>query len=195
VLYLESARLLDDEEHGVLTVPTPGRGLVFDAGGKNTDSNPASTSAASGPETGAAGDTRFTWNDRLRFERVTGDLELLGDASLEHLPKGSVEKMTMRSASLTARLDQSRGGGGKLLSAAAHGGALAESGTQILAADEFAYDALSDVLTATSTSDVPVSLNDTRRAAPVLAKKLRWDRRSGRIEVLEMMPTTGPLTK
>jgi hypothetical protein len=36
---------------------------------------------------------------------------------------------------------------------------------------------------------------DTRRGAPVLAKRLTWDRRTDRIEVQEPMPVTGPMNR
>lgn len=192
VLYLESARIGTDEDTGVITVPEAGTGLIFDAGRQPAAPGSAGTNS---PSVGPSGDTRFRWNKSLAFDRKAGELMLLDSVELEHLALGGSDKIVMRSQSLGARFDPGPGGGGRLLSATCGGGAIAESGTQLLTADEFIYDGLTDTIRATTTSDQPVMLTDTRRAAPVVAKSLIWDRRADRIEVVEPMPVIAPMGK
>lgn len=193
VFYIESSRLIGDERRGVITAPDRGRALMFDAGRGGS----ASDSAASGrgPEVQAAGDTRLTWAERMTFDRGSGQVRLLQEVEVEHLPLGESEKLVLRCPDLLANFDMGRGAGGRLLSATAEGGALASSGPRQLTADRFTYDATIDTLTALSVSDTPVMVTDTRLAAPTLARKIRWDRRTDRIEVLEPMPISVPLRK
>jgi len=192
VLYLEAPRLLTDEQTGTLTVPSAGRGLAFDAG---MQAATAGSAGAGSPTVGSSGDSSFTWHESLVFVRTTGDLKMLRDVELQHLPLGAAEKIIMRCNDLTGRFDTQQNGGGRLLFAKCIDGAYAESGSRTLTADEFNYDGLTDVITATSTSELPVAINDTNRAAPLLAKRLIWDRRIDRIEIQEPMPITAPMTK
>jgi hypothetical protein len=192
VLYLESPRITTDETTGMLTVPEAGTGLIFDAGKQAAT---AGSSGAAAPSVGPSGDTRFRWKKNLTFSRTNGELKMLEDVELEHLAIGSTSKITMRCSDLTAHMNTQKNAGGKLLSATCGGGAMAESGTQLLTADEFIYDGVADSIRAVSKSDRPVVLNDTKRAAPVQAKTLLWDRRTDRIEVLEPMPVIGPIGK
>ncbi|MCC6320242.1 MAG: hypothetical protein IT438_02260 [Phycisphaerales bacterium] len=191
VLYLESPRIGADESTGIITVPESGTGLIFDAGRQSA----APGSASASPTIGAAGDTRFRWKKSLSFNRAAGELRMLEGVEVEHLAPNSTEKLTMRCQSLTAGIDASAQGRGRLANATCGGGAIAESGPQLLTADEFVYNGLTDIIRAVSTSDQPVMLTDTRRAAPILAKVLSWDRRADRIEVIEPMPIIAPLGK
>jgi hypothetical protein len=197
VLYIESSHLTTDEATGLITAPEAGTGLVFDAG-KRAPVSSASGSSTPGSSTSDTGDTRFKWKKKLTYNQTTGELRMLQDVELEHMALGGSDKLTLKCGELAAMMNVqkgTKGEGGKLLSAVCSGGALAQSGTQLLTADDFTYDAVSDVLTAESKSETPAMLNDTRKAAPVLAKKLRWERKTDRIEVLEMMPVTGPMNK
>jgi hypothetical protein len=71
----------------------------------------------------------------------------------------------------------------------------AESGPRHLAADQLTYDAITSAVTARSLSDTPVTMQDERKPTPLLAKALRWETRTDRVEVTEPMPVTGALTR
>lgn len=193
VLYLEGPKIIADEITGTITVPDAGRGVTFDrAGGTSNTAPSGATSAISGH---ASGRSQFTWGGSMEFNRLTGRLRMQRDVELRHLPLDSNELVRMVCANLTAEFDMNSGRGAQLRDAEATGAVYAESGPRHLTADVFSYDALTGLANARSLTDVPVSMQDDRQPAPLLAKALRWDTRTDRIELTEPMPVTGGMTK
>lgn len=193
VLYLEGPRILVDEIAGTMTIPAAGRGVTFDQSRRSSSGDsPAQPTALAG---GSSGRSQFTWVGSLNFNRITGMLRMQRDVELRHLPLDSTELIRMVCDTLDATFNTRGGRGAELLTADAVGGVFAESGTRHLTADQFTFDAVTGSALARSTSDSPVTMHDTKTASPMLAKSLRWDTRTDRIEVTEPMPVTGGISR
>jgi hypothetical protein len=117
------------------------------------------------------------------------------DVELRHLPLDSSELIRMVCDTLDATFNTRGGRGAELLTADAVGGVFAESGTRHLTADQFTFDAATGAAMARSTSDSPVTMHDSKTASPLLARALRWETRTDRIEVTEPMPVTGGISR
>lgn len=193
ILYLEGPRIMVDEVAGTMTIPAAGRGVTFDQSRRSpADGSPAQPTALAG---GSSGRSQFTWAGSLEFNRFTGALRMQRDVELRHLPLDSSELIRMVCDTLDATFNTRGGRGAELLTADAVGGVFAESGTRHLTADQFTFDAATGAAMARSTSDSPVTMHDSKTASPLLARALRWETRTDRIEVTEPMPVTGGISR
>jgi hypothetical protein len=190
VLYIEGPRIIADELSGNMTIPDAGRGVTFDRGKSNGAGTSGSTLGGQ-----SSGRSQFTWAGVMEFNRLTGVLKMQKDVELRHLPLDSNELVRMVCNDLTATFNMNSGKGAELLTADANGGVYAESGPRHLTADQFTYDALTSAAIARSLSDSPVTMQDDRQPAPLLAKALRWETRTDRVEITEPMPVTGGMVK
>lgn len=193
VLYLEGPKIIVDETAGTTTIPDAGRGVTLDRAGGTSGAAPTDGPAAIGSH--APGRSQFTWGGSMEFNRLTGRLRMQRDVELRHLPLDSNELIRMVCADLTAEFDMHSGHSAQLRNAEARGAVYAESGPRRLTADVFSYDAATGVADARSLTDVPVSMQDDRQPAPMLARSLRWNTRTDRVEITEPMPVTGGLSR
>ncbi len=196
VLYVEGPTIEANDEAGTISVPSAGRAIVRDqraAGNSvvlaNSSGLPVSASG------GAKGTSRFTWAESMEFVRSTGTLTMKKDVELVHLPLGSQVVTRLVAMKMDAKFNMQGGANNprsaELVSADATGAVYAESGTQRLMCDTFAYDALRGTAEASAQAGNKVTLFDEKKP-PLVAKRLFWDLVKDRVEIMEPAPITAP---
>ena len=132
----------------------------------------------------------------MEFVRSTGTLTMKKDVKLEHWPLGSAVVTTLVAMKMDAKFNMQGGANNprsaELVSADATGAVFAESGTQRLLCDTFAYDALHGTAEAAAQAGNKVTLFDDKKASQLVARKLFWDLVKDRVEIMEPAPITAP---
>lgn len=196
VLYVEGPTIEADDQTGTISVPSAGRAIVRDQRAAGNSVVLANSSGlpitASG---GAKGTSRFTWAESMEFLRSTGTLTMKKDVELVHLPLGSQQVTRLVAMKMVAKFNMAGGANNprsaELVSADASGAVYAESGTQRLMCDAFAYDALRGTAEASAQAGNKVTLFDEKKP-PLVAKRLSWDLVKERVEIMEPAPITAP---
>ena len=168
------------------------------AGVESPDADDSASTQTPSPD--EPGQALFIWNDGLTYDRTLGEATLRGDVRIGHirsvdgsLTRGNAQEVTVRFASS----EGSNGGAGAnldgadLLSLNARGRVSFESAGRRLIAERAFYDAQSGDLTA-SGLDTVVRVTDDAGGPAIVARELRWNLISNRIEVIRPAPVTAP---
>ena len=140
------------------------------------------------------------------FTRATGIVHLLDNVEMIHKPIDNQPFARMTCNELEALVGTGEPAGlsaagpsaraGKLVRATAMGNVYIESqDRKKLIAERAVYDAERSIVEATAgdggTGNL-VSMFDEKQAAPMIARRMRWDLAGDRIEITEPAPTTVP---
>ncbi len=197
IVYLEGPRIIADEVAGNVQVPSAGRALFYDQRTDAEAARPSSNSAVTGQ---ARGTTRFDWKGSMVFTRKTGVVDLLDGVEMVHKPLDNQPFARLTCTKLAAKIGTSETRTenpsvkpGRLISADAEGNVYIESGDRKkIVAENATYDALRSIIEARSTGINLVTMFDEKAAAPLVARRMRWDLGADRIEIAEPAPTTIP---
>ena len=178
-------------------VPSAGRALFYDQRTDAEAAKPSSNGAVTGE---ARGTTRFDWKGSMVFTRKTGVVDLLDGVEMVHKPLDNQPFARLTCTKLAAKLGTSETRTenpsvkpGRLISADAEGNVYIESGDRKkIVAETATYDALRSIIEARSTGINLVTMFDEKAAAPLVARRMRWDLGADRIEIAEPAPTTIP---
>ncbi len=196
IIYLDGPRIIASETAGTLRVPDAGQAVVFDQreneGGKS-ESDPLSGDTARGT-------TRFRWKGDFALLREASRMEIRNGVEMVHQPPGDEPWARLTCDRLTALLVTPEMAVanpslrvGRLASSLSEGDVLIESAdSKRIVAERASYDVSQGVIEASSLAPNVTTFFDDQSAAPLAAKRLRWDLARDRVEIVEPAPVTVP---
>lgn len=201
LFYLDGDEIVLDNKNGTLTVPSAGQALVVDRL-TLADNEPVPAHLLETDEQ-TRGTARFTWKEGLSYDTRSGALLMERDVEIRHLPlDGSAMRRIIAnrvSATITGdgpgpgRGDPPADSGiGGFRLAEARGAVFAQSATRQMIADRFVYDAVAGVGYAEGLDSNRVTIFETDRPTPIVARRFRWDMRTDRVEIIEPDTITAP---
>lgn len=208
VMYLEGTKIIADEVQGQVRVPGSGRALFLDQRAEAPSAaarNPAGAGGGSAVTGDFRGTTRFDWRGSMVYTRASGVIDLSDMVEMVHKPLDNQPFIRLTCADLRSRVSTppssspageartSAQRAGRLESAEANGNVLIETGDgKKMVSQRATYDALRSLIEATSEGENVVTMFDEKEAAPLRAKRMRWDVLHDRIEIAEPAPASMP---
>lgn len=212
LMMLEGPEIVADNVAATLRVDHPGRLLVADFEMEEPGEAPEGESrqgeddGADGAEqedpTDVKGSALFNWGGTLVADRRAGTIEMTGRVDMRHSRARDGLFTTLLCDTLTASVVESAiaPADGRepartevaLKTVTALGAVKLESGTRQLLGTRVDYDAVEGTAEATAAEGDVVTFFDSRRPAPVTARRLWWDLVNDRIEIREPGPVVGP---
>ena len=194
LLRLDAGVIDASETEGVLHTPASGSIVVLDQQPGTSDDQRARA--------------LLGWQDSMRYNRVTGEAVLRGDAQVTHqrlsdgevtqidgqelrvtLADGDGQAAESAAAAVVSRVPS------EVRSARAFGRVYARSGEQEVRAGELLYDAERGTARALAAADGVVTFLDPARAAPVTAAEILWDLVRDRIDIIRPGGVSGGVTR
>jgi hypothetical protein len=197
IIYLEGPKIIAEQESGVLSVPQPGQAVVFD---RRDEGGGDGRSSLADPLGGARGTSRFRWTGDFKLLRDSARIEIREDVEMVHHSIDDQPWVRLTSDRLTALLVTREMAAanaslreGRLASSLADGNVLIESQDQKrIVAERASYDVLANRVEASSEPPNVATFFDDQTAAPLRARRLRWDLGRDRVEIMEPAPITVP---
>lgn len=197
IIYLEGPKIIAEQEAGVLSVPQAGQAVVFDRRDEAGNNDQASVAD---PLAGARGTSRFRWTGDFKLLRDSARIEIRDDVEMVHQSLDDQPWVRLTSNRLTALLvtrEMAAGNAslreGRLASSMVDGDVLIESqDRKRIVAERASYDVLSNRVEASSEPPNVATFFDDQTAAPLRARRLRWDLGRDRVEIMEPAPITVP---
>ncbi len=201
-LYLEGDRILAGADQGTLNVPGVGRLLIDQREPERTEQEIAAPTRAGQDglidvSRGKTGTSLFDWTGSLMLNRSTNLLSISDSVRLIHRRGPTDPIITLQCQTINGELRDAAGASGdagqdpmlrpaELRAAQAFGNVFVQSddGKQ-MTAEQLAFDVDRQVLEASGGSESRVSFMDPTKSAPVLAQRLLWFLREGRVEVIQ----------
>ena len=194
LLYLEGERILADNQQGTLDVP--GAGRMF-----SLDHRAAATRDSLGQGLGAEaqtgkGEAKFEWAGSMTADREARKVTLHQGVRMRHHRREDGLLTDLECEDLVALLgdsdapkprdaSQPHALTGELQSTWATGRVWLRSGQREISGEELLYDAAQGVVSARGKSGGDVTAFDHSSATPITAKGIRWDLKTGRLDVIE----------
>ncbi len=193
VVYLDSARIMVDEQEGELRTPGAGRLLVLDHRDPSPEAEGVEPPAGLPTGEGMRGTSLFTWEGSMSLGRVTRAMRMERDVRLIHESLGEVRRSELECETLTGRFAAREGSEvGRLEAADAEGAVWFKSGTRELVADAVTFDALAGRANVRAAEGNAITLFDTAGGAPLSAGELLWDLSTDTITIRRPAPVTAP---
>lgn len=204
--YLESSRIIADNQAGTLHTPGPGKLLVVDRRRPAEAPRPAAEAGPAEPPDVSRGDALFTWQASMTMSRADGTCRMEKGVKMAHSDLADDELTELECESLTARIREEPGESapavdlsgatrdlsGRLVEADAIGAVYIRSQGKELLADGVKYHAEARTVEAWANEDNIVTLFDPANPTPLTARRLFWDLASDRIEVREAGTIVAP---
>lgn len=220
LVYLEGHKIVANQPARTLDVPVPGKLLVDDRTQEPAKTPAPTTPPAGGAApsaspiggfTSAKGTSLFTWMGSLHLDMTKGEATLKKDVALTHQPftapgAPAAAQTTLDCDQLTAFLKTQPPGAappaaptaiGKLDASLekveAKGNVVAKSEGRQLTAETIIFDTVRQFIEAAGSNDenqTLVTYLDPARPAPLRARKISWDQKSGEVRAVELAPTT-----
>jgi hypothetical protein len=208
---LQGDRILASEVAGTLLVPGPGNAALYDARAvaEAAQANAADESGAPAPGQ-IRGATLFRWDGQLRGDSAAGTLVMKRGVEMVHKPLDPTRpELLLVCEQLQTRVEPATGAGEaasaaderKISQVEAEGAVYVRADRpgspkrQELIADRLFYDAATGILLASASDGNRVTLFDSVRGAPIVAKVLEWNLATDTITVEEMSAVSSPLPK
>ena len=222
LLYVEADRMIASPKTQIVSLPGPGRLLVDDLRARVSvkqeqgaaslptlaSPNPANLFTAGGS---GSGTTLITWTQSAEVNQATGFISAVGGIDILHRARDTTTPLRLRADRADAVLapdpattgNSPTNAGGQLRSAAASGNVelIAPDG-KTLRGGRINFDAISQEVAAFGdvveqslpdpTNPARVTLSDPAQPVPAIARAMRWNLRTGRIEIIEPMPVSIP---
>lgn len=188
------------------TMRVAGAGKLLTSSRGEAASQPASTPDQS--PLSSSGDALFTWKESLEYDR-SGEVRLQGGVRLVRRgpasassgsPSGASSELSeLECARLVANFDPASkagndavfGMGGTLRTVTASEGVWTRSAGKELTSDRLIYDVASNLIDADGASRLVV-VASADGSPTVTARRVRWNVASGRVDVLDAGPVSGP---
>lgn len=204
IIYLEGPRIIAEQAAGLLSVPSAGQAVVFDRRDEPAEGAVRREGAGAGgggdPSAGARGTSRFRWQGDFKLLRDAAKMEIREAVEMVHQPIDDQPWVRLTCAQLDAMLvTESMAAAnptlkaGRLSSALADRDVLIESAdSKRIVAERASFDVVANRVEASSEPPNTATFFDDQSAAPLRARRLRWDLGRDRVEIMEPAPITVP---